>query len=387
MRVVRWILITTAALVLLAGLALVSITLLINPDRYRGEVQRVVSRATGRPFLIEGHLHLSWFPWLGVRMGAARLGATPGQPGPDLIDWRSADLRVRLLPLLLHRQVLVGTIHLRDAVIHLWRGPDGRGNWQDLLAHVPGAGASAATAPPVIGGVDLTDSALYLEDRGRQLELTHWQLRVGAWLPGRPFAIRTRFVLHGRPLPAAGVPVAVRVPWLRVEAAPLAVSARAIRLKVADATLTGVVTLGRGTDGLAGSGAVALAVPSVRGLIGLLGIRMRLPENHNTLGRLALSGPWRLKDDTLRVKPLTGRFDATTLAGSVDYAVAGKLWTFALHADRIDLARYLAPTRTHRKPLALPLRALRALRARGTLTIGQARIGSTTLRDLRLQVH
>ena len=384
MRVVRWILITVAALVLLAALTLVSITLLINPDRYRGEIQRVVSRAAGRPFLIEGHLRLSWFPGLGVRMGAARLGTAPGQPGPDLIDWHSARLRVGLLPLLLHRQVVIGTVHLRGAVIHLWRGPDGRGNWQGLFGHAPGAGAPAL---PVVGGVVLTDGALYLEERGRQLGLTHWQLHVGAWRPGRPLAIRTRFVLHGRPLPPAGVRVQLRIPWLRLEAAPLTVSVRGVGLQVADATVTGLAALSRGTHGLSGSGAVAFAVPSVRKLIGLLGIRMRLPENRTTLGRLALSGRWRLNDGTLSVKPLVGRFDATTLTGWVDYAGARKRWTFALHADRIDFAGYLPPTRTHRKPWALPVRALRALHARGTLTIGQARIGGTTLRDLRLQVQ
>ncbi len=387
MRLVRWILITAAALVLLAGLTLISITLLINPDRYRGEIQRVVSHATGRPLLIEGHLHMSWFPWLGVRIGAARLGAAPGQPGPDLIDWRSARLRVRLLPLLLHRQVVIGTVRLRGAVIHLWRGPDGRGNWQGLLAHAPGAGASAPPALPVIGGVKLVDGTLYLEDQGRQLGLTHWQLRVSAWEPGRPLAIRTRFVLHAHPLPPAGVPVELRIPWLRVKAAPLTVSVRAVGLKVADATVTGLATFSRGADGLAGSGAIALAVPSVRGLIGLLGVRMRLPENRSALGRLVLSGRWSLKDSTLMVKPLVGRFDATTVAGWVDYAGGRKPWTFALHADRIDFARYLPPTRTHPESFALPVRALRALHVRGTLTIGRASLKGTTLRDLRLQVY
>ena len=387
MRIVRWILIAAATLVVLAGAALITLTLLINPDRYRGNIERVVSHATGRPFAIEGHLRLTWFPWLGVRMGRARLGAAPGQPGPDLIDWRSARMSVRLLPLLLHRQVVIGPIRLRGAVIHLWRGPRGRGNWQDLLAHAP-SGSSSSPAPPVLGGLTLTDGALYFQAQGKTVSVTHWRLHVSAWEPGAPLTVSTRFVLQGGPLPPAGLPVALRLRQLRLTLAPLTVSAPAASLELADTTIQGSATVRRGADGLAGEGTAALSVPSVRGLIGRLGLKMRLPKNPAALGALTLDGHWRLTDDALAVNPLTGRLDATRLSGWLDRSGGAQpLWTFALEADQIDFARYLPPTRKHPKPFAVPVRALRALHARGTLTVARATFGRTTLQNLRLQVQ
>lgn len=384
MRVVRWILIAAAALVLLAALALVTLTLAVNPDRYRAEIERLVSRDTGRPFVIEGHLRITWFPWLGVRMGAARLGAPPGERGPDLIDWRSARLSVRLLPLLLHRRLVIGPIRLNGAVIHLWREPDGRGNWQDLLAHAS-AGSSAL---PVVGGLTLTDGALYFQTRGKPLSLTRWRLRISAWEPGEPLTVGTRFVLRTAPLPPAGVPVALHVRGVRLQLTPLRVSVPAASVRIADATIQGAATMRRAQGGLRGAGHVALAVPSVRGLLGLLGIRMRLPRSPTALETLALSGRFQLKDGAVAVHPFSGRLDATTLSGWVDRSGGPQpRWTFALAADRIDLDRYLPPTRKRSRPFALPVQALRALHARGTLTIARATLKGTVMQDVRLQVR
>lgn len=376
-----------AALVLLLAAAVITLTLVINPDHYRGEIDRQVSRATGRPFVITGHLRLSWLPWLAVQVGPARLGAAPGQPGPDLIAWRSARVSVRLLPLLLHRQLDIGQIRLRGADIHLWRGADGRGNWQDLLGRRPSR--AAAPAPPVLGGLVIADGTLHYADRqGTPFTLTHWRLRVSAWRSGEPVTVSSRFLLRGGPLPQAGVPVRLRLRRLRLQSAPLAASAPAILLEVADSTMRATATLERGTSGFDATGSLALSVPSVRHLITLLGIEARLPKDPTTLGRLSLAARWHLRDGTLAVKPLTVRLDATTLRGWVDRSGGPQsLWRFALTADRIDFDRYLPPARKHPKPLALPVAALRALHARGTLTVGRANLGGTALRDIRLQVQ
>ena len=386
MRIARWILGLAAALVLLLAAALVTLTLFINPDHYRGEIDRRVSLATGRPFVIEGHLRLSWFPWLTVRVGPARLGAAPGQAGPDLIDWRSARVSVRLLPLLLHRRLDIGQIRLRGADIHLWREPDGRGNWQDLLARGHSQSAPPA-ALPAVGGLDIADGTLhYVDSRGTPITLTHWQLHVSAWRSGAPLTVRTRFLLQGGPRP--GVPVRLRVKRLQLESSPLAVSAPAVSLEVADVTVRGSATLRRSATRLGGSGSLALEVPSVRRLITLLHIKARLPKNPATLGKFSLKGRWRLTDGALALDPLTARLDATTLTGWVDRSGGPRpLWRFALEADRIDVGRYLPPTRKHPKPLVLPIKALRALHARGTLTVERARYKGTTLRNVRLTVQ
>jgi AsmA protein len=387
MRTVRWILGIVAALVLLLVAALLIVTLVINPNRYRGEIDRRVSLATGRSFVIEGNVRLSGFPWLAVRIGRARLGPRPGQPGPDLIDWRSARLSVRLLPLLLHRQLDIGQIRLQGADIHLWRQPDGRGNWQDLLARSHSQAATPAL--PAFAGLDIEDGTLhYANSPGAPITLTHWQLRVAPGQSGGPLTVSSRFLLHGGPLPRAGVPVRLRLERLRLEAAPFTVSAPAVVLKVAGVTMRGKATLTHGKNGFDANGALTLTVPSVRRLITLLNLKTRLPKDPKALGKLSLRARWRLKNGALALNPLTARLDATTLTGWVDRSGGPRpLWRFALEADRIDFAHYLPPTRKHPKPLVLPIKALRALHARGILTVEQASFNGTTLRDIRLEVQ
>ncbi len=178
MKALRWSLGILAALVLLIVLAALIATQLINPNDYRGEADRLVSRDTGRPFVIEGHLRLGWYPWLTLGIGAARLGNPPGMRGPDLLEWRSARVPVRLLPLLLHRRIELGTIRVSGADIHLWRNAQGVGNWQHLLVSSRASGSASSPAPP-IGGLILEDATLEFAAASGTIRLRRWQLHVG----------------------------------------------------------------------------------------------------------------------------------------------------------------------------------------------------------------
>lgn len=416
-RVARRALGIAGAVVLLAVGAVLIATLLINPDRYKGRIETAVRRETGRPFVLEGPLRLTWFPWLGVHMGAARLGAPQGAAGPDLIDWRSAAVRVRLLPLLLHRQLEVGRIRIVGADIHLRRAPDGRGSWEDLLARLhsatgPGAASTsgtaaspaAAAAPATWGGLDLERSSLdYVDERSREhVLLEGWRLEVGAYRAGEPLPVRTSFVLHldepatnpppGAPgtlrLPAAGVRVSLDIPRLQAQASPLRVAAPEWSLQIAAASLRGSAAASRdAAGGLTATGSLAATVPSLRELAHTLGLALPATDDPAALAALSLSGSWRYRDGALAVEALAARLDATTLTGWIARSGGAKpLWTFALRADQVDFGRYLTRSRS-RKPLVLPVSELQALHAQGTLRLDRARIDGTTLKNVRLQVQ
>jgi AsmA protein len=389
--------VAAAVLLLAVGAALIA-TLVIDPDRYKREIERTVRRETGRPFVLEGHLRLAWFPWLGVRTGAARLGNPHGAGGPDLLDWQSARVRVRLLPLLLHRRLEVGRIRIVGADIHLRRGPQGQGSWDDLLARLetgsrtsttPDAtsnGARASTADAVmLAGLDLEQSSLdYVDERSREhLTLTGWQLSLGPWSAGEPLSVSTRFTLHVD-TPAPGVSASVAIPQLEVRTSPLEVSSPRWSVGIADAKLQGAADARRSAAGeLTASGSLTAAVPSLRRLGSALGIGLPVVADPAALGALSLSANWRYESNALEVKPLAARLDSTTLTGWVAYSGA---WTFALQADQIDFGRYVTQSKAH-QPLELPVSALRALHAQGTLEVGRAQIDGTTLADVRLQVQ
>lgn len=406
MRVARWILGIAGAVVLLAVAAALLATLVINPDRYRGDIEGAVRRETGRPFALAGHLRLTWFPWLGMRMGAARLGNPPGAAGPDLLDWQSAELRVRLLPLLLHHQLEVGRIRIVGANIHLHRGPRGEGSWDDLIARLRPGGAASPWAI-TWAGLDMEKSSVdYIDEHSRQhVSLADWELSVGPWPPAAPLSLSTSFVLRANTLgvhvpgtaagnldlPPDGVRVSLDVPRLQVATAAsgqVEVLAPQWSMRMADAQLAGAIDATRDAAGrLTASGSLTAAVPSLRELAGTLGFGLPKLEDPATLGVLSLQGNWSYRDSMLAIKPLTAKLDSTTLTGWAAHAAHPQpLWTFALRADQVDFGRYRTQAK-EQKPLELPVGALQALHAQGTLELGRALIGGSTLTDVRLQVQ
>ena len=76
MRLGRWIIGIVAGVVLLALLTVLTVTVFVDPNRYRGQIESAVTRATGQPFEIVGDLHISWYPWLALQMGPAQFGKT-----------------------------------------------------------------------------------------------------------------------------------------------------------------------------------------------------------------------------------------------------------------------------------------------------------------------
>lgn len=418
MRVARWVLGIAGAVVLLAVTAVLVATLVVNPDHYRGNIESAVRRETGRPFALQGHLRLTWFPWLGMRMGAARLGNPPGAAGPDLLDWQSAAMRVRLLPLLLHHRLEVGRIRIMGADIHLRRGSGGEGNWDDLIARLNSRGAAApgneatgnraaAAWSVTLAGLDLEDSSLdYVDERSLEhVSLAHWQLRAGPWLPESPLSVSTAFVLRantvdtqGSPaisgllhLPPAGVSVSLDVPQLQIAtSAAHTVDVRASQwsLRVVDAKLEGAIDGRLDAAGhLTAGGSLTASTPSLRELAATLGVSMPEVTDPAALGALSLSGGWSYRDGAVEIKPLAAKLDSTTVTGWAAHSAGPQpLWTFALRADQVDFGRYLTHAK-EQKPLALPVSALQALHAQGTLELGRARIDGTTVKDVRLQVQ
>ena len=87
---------------------------------------------TGRSFLIEDDLELTFFPWLGVQTGGVHLGNIEGFGEEPFASAEKLTARVRLLPLI-QRRVELGTIELDGLELNLARNQAGLMNWESLL--------------------------------------------------------------------------------------------------------------------------------------------------------------------------------------------------------------------------------------------------------------
>ncbi|MCP5090093.1 MAG: AsmA family protein, partial [Gammaproteobacteria bacterium] len=86
--------------------------LFFDANDFREEVAEAVEKRTGRELLIEGDISLSIFPWLAIELGPTTLGNAPGFDDTPFAEFDRAKLSVRLLPMLLRREVAVDTAEL-----------------------------------------------------------------------------------------------------------------------------------------------------------------------------------------------------------------------------------------------------------------------------------
>ncbi len=381
------------SLLLLLVITVVVITSVIDPNRYKSRIAAIVADRVGRPLVIDGNLEITWFPWLGVRMGSTHLANRPGDSQPPLIEWRSVALAARVWPLL-KGELVVDRIRLQGLQLRLRRDARGQGNWEDLKlgASSPSRGGSAATGePPQIAGVEIRDGALsYVEEDGTglQINLSSLALEMGEWRAGQPLPVHTRFLLNSGLLPPAGIWIEADAPALKVESgAVLNLAAPKLALRIADAELKGDLTYTQGTDAaVSAHGSLAAQVPSLRKWMAQLGLNQTLPHDPSTLGQLELTAGWNYARSMLAIRPIALTLDGISLRGWVERdPLPAPGWRFELHGDRIDLGRYVNVDSTKKK--AFELGMLKAINANGSIHFDQAELADTHLSDVRLRVE
>jgi AsmA protein len=464
-RIAKWIAIILGGVVLLVVAAVFVLTSVVDPNRYRGKIEGIVADLAGRPFVIQGDLAITWYPWLGIRTGAARLENAPGVAGAPLVEWQSIAVAAKVWPLL-HGEVVADRIRLQSPSIHLRRDAQGHGNWEGIGgSHVDGADArrqdarrrgvggttkgttgerkrdgndsdagrpaadaggrgdadaqggtgargdasrrgEGASSPVQIAGVEIRDGTVDYVDEGSgaQVTLSNVELDVGEWRAGKPLPVHAKFLAHTHSLPADGVWVQVDAPELAVRPSPLSVVAPRLTLKVANAQVDGDFNYeqtgyaqvtepdsvgSQATDAqVKAHGALVLKTPSLRELANSLALNQSLPHDPATLGPLELTTTWSYDDGSIAAKPLALTLDSVNFNGWVQRTAPPKaMWGFELHGDRIDLSRYLNVDSQNKKPFELPVDALRAIQANGSLIFDQVVLADTQMANVHLTLQ
>lgn len=119
--------------VLLVG-AVVALPWVISPDAFKPQIASALSQRTGHKVSIPGHIDLSVFPWLGLTIGQVHVANANGFGGGDLASVHNASVHIRLLPLVLHRRIVLGRLDLNGLRLNLKRNREGRTNWAGLMA-------------------------------------------------------------------------------------------------------------------------------------------------------------------------------------------------------------------------------------------------------------
>ena len=430
--------ILVATAVAVAIFAAIVFVLVFDPNDYKDTISEGVKEATGRELVIEGDLHLSLFPWLAIEMGKTELGNAPGFDDTPFASFESARLSVRVMPLLLQRQVVVGTAALDSLRVNLQVRKDGTGNWEDLgeageaqpePAEQQPDGASATID---IASVAVTDAALTYSDAstGDRFEVTDLSLTSGRIAAGEPVPLEGGFAFkldpaglsgqvdmgvvvafdtdaatvavsdldaEGRVDGVAEVPATIRfrAPAIRLQTEAQTADLGEIRLQLMSVDLTADVEPFSYAGDPQPAATISIAAFSPRTLMQELAIEMPPTADPDVLDKLIVDAKAKVGANAITLSDLRLVLDDTTFTGrlSVPKSADGT-FELDLAGDSIDVARYMAPPseaaaadESASETVEIPVELIRALNARGNLTIASASLGKILFEKVTLGVN
>lgn len=216
MKAVKWIAIVVGGLIVLVIVALLLIPMFVDIEKYKPQIEQMVTESTGRPFRLGGDLSLSLFPWAGVALSDVHLGNPSGFEEKDFVSVKSFEVRVKLLPLL-SKQVEVKKFVLDSPRVVLIKGKDGEGNWEGL-GKPPAPPVEKPKAPEeekpsqlpigslVVGQFLVSDGSVLWIDRttGTKKEIQDFRLELENVSLEKPIQVALSATLDGRPVSLTG---------------------------------------------------------------------------------------------------------------------------------------------------------------------------------------
>ena len=397
MKMLKYVGLALAGLVVLSLLVVLGVVLLFDPNDQKARLAQLVEQRTGRSLQVPGRLELRWFPWLAVEIGEASLGNAPGFGAEPMLQIGGARLGVRLSGLLLRRRLEFDTLRLQRPVVRLAIAPDGHDNWSDVLDRLSSDAAPAASggATPLemhFADLRLEDGQLLLTDArdSSRIELSGLQVTTGALRTGEPFDLTSSFTLRTDPTlaitteiagrasvvtagprlrlesprialrlqgegwPRDGLPIAISGGPFEFDAAAQTLALPGLKLESLGAQLEGELEGQRMIDDPRLAGRVRLAPLAAREWLARAGIDLPAMRDPKALGSLSFEGQLSATPKQLALESLTLRLDDSTARGSVgipDLDAETLPLRFDLAVDRLDIDRYLAPGAASGKPV------------------------------------
>lgn len=437
-RLFKILALAVAGIVLLIVLSAAALLLFFDPNNYRDEIATRAEAATGRSLTIEGDLSVSVFPWLAVEMGKTRLGNAAGFGDEPFVTFDSARLSVRLMPLLLRREIAVGTASLESLRVNLAVNAQGTTNWQDLTEGEAASGSTQSDdtgsdlAGLDIAGVEIRDAEIRYRDQqaGTEYILSNVDLETGRIGLGEAFDVSANFAFNAKPDEISGeLQVSARaniaqdfstlvlddfvangkVNGIAARSTDIGLAASSLHVDVDNSRLepTSLVLTALGltvdadvralswADDLEADAAIKVAQFSLRELLTLLDIDPPETADPNALQKLAFSADAMLDANSLSLRKMNMQLDDTTMTGELSLPVGTDApIRFDLSADRMDVDRYMAPasdadtgSAAANDDFEIPVDMIRGLNARGTLRLAEANLSGIRFTNLQLGLN
>ncbi len=432
-KFIIWFIVACVGLFVVTAIAF---RLFFDPNDFREDIESAVRKSTGRELIIEGDISLKLFPWLAVEVGRTTLGNLPGFEADTLAEFDRAKLGVRMLPLLLRREVTIGAAEIDGLQLSFEVNAKDQRNWSDLIATdeesetdaKPDTGGRALD----ISGVDIRGATIHYVHRpkGDEYRLTDVNLALG------------RVSNAGTPVPASGslgfsvkpagysgqVDIETSVSLdreaaivtfgesfmqgvvdgiadapsrIRFETAGIEVRAEAqtvtmqpVALSVLDIKLRANVETFSYADTITPTAAIEVDAFSPRSLMHQLGVEPPETADPAALSSLALKAKAQVRENDVALTGLQATFDGAAFRGSlVVPTVSSGRFRFDLSGESLDVNRYMAPAADgdvgaggDAVPVEIPVDLVKALNASGKVRVAAVQLGALRLENTGLEL-
>ncbi|MBI9085222.1 MAG: AsmA family protein [Desulfobacterales bacterium] len=192
-----------AAALLLVCCAVLIAPRFIHSDRFKQNLETLLSQKLSRDVRITGSLAFRFFPWIGFKAKDLQVSNAEGFDKAPMVTCSMADVHLELIPLL-KKRIVFKKIILADTTVRLIRNRFGKTNWSDLPSMGKASLKPRGGQPFVldrIGEVNIRDSTLTYFDALRQTEVTMSNLELDRkGVVQRDFRLACDLMVKGRPV-------------------------------------------------------------------------------------------------------------------------------------------------------------------------------------------
>ncbi|MDK8262700.1 AsmA protein [Pseudomonas sp. SORGH_AS199] len=373
-----------------------ALTHLVDPNDYKDEIRQLARDKANVDLQLKGDIGWSLFPWLGVELHDATL-ASVATPDRQLAQVQRLILSVRLLPLLLRRDLEMSDIKIDGLDLTASRDDQGRTNWAEIGRPAPKADPGAAPADTATGtsgesttgrqplklnveSLTVRNSRIEYSDarNGARYAFEGIDLETGAIYAGTPIPIKlagtasttqppvnATVLLNGKfrfdPASqqyalddlqltgdASGEPFNGKLVNYSASG-QLAVDRRAQTAEWTSLKLTANDLKALGDLKLTGlesdpqlAGRVSIARLDLRAFLDSIGVELPAMADTKTLQRFEMNAQVQASRNALALDDFNFQLDDSTLKGRVAIAdIARRALRIQLSGDRLDLDRYL----------------------------------------------
>ena len=449
-KTLKVVLIVVGGLIALIIVAMLLVTVFVDPNDYKGAIAHEVEQKTGRKLVFEGNIGLSLFPWVGLELGPTQLSNAKGFKNEPFAKIQSADIRVKIIPLL-SRKIEMAKVSLSGLTLNLERNAQGKTNWEDLTASQAAPKEAKQEAPSgggrgmemlYVGGVELKNATVTWDDQKERkyYALRDINLNVGSVEPNKPIDFSLGFDMTSKEPPMEVSPRLKGVVKLNIENKVYEIDnmkldvvvrgdsipgkelkpglTATIRADLGKQTLT-VSDLNLEALGVKATGdlkanhimdkatyAGNLNIPSFnpRDVMKNLGQQPPQTADANALQKASAALTFNGSTDSFNLKEMTARLDETNIKGNAAVKnFSNPDATFTFTVDKIDADRYLPPKSKEKgqeakagAPPAKTAKApeakkpdfgpLRKLHLKGDVTIEALKVKNLSMNDMKAQI-